>query len=113
MRHPPVITNFPANDLTNPDEVKFKQSNAFIIPCEASGSNLTWSWKHNQTEITRFYGNPYSLSQNGTLTGSYLTAKNSGTYQCIVKDQVTGIQVFSRKMKVAVTGKYNVTFNIL
>ena len=77
----------------------------FTLPCDASGSNLTWTWKHNGTKITRFYGFPYSLSQIGTLSGENLKAEHSGTYQCIVHDTITGIEVFSRKIQVAVRGK--------
>ena len=77
----------------------------FTLPCDASGSDLTWTWKHNGVEITLFYGLPYSLSQSGTLTGEHLKAEHSGTYQCIVNDTKTGIKVFSRKLQVAVTGE--------
>lgn len=52
-----------------------------------------------------FYGHQFSLGKSGILTGRYLEAKHSGTYQCFVRDQVTGFQVFSRKLKVAVTGR--------
>ncbi|XP_068758738.1 fibronectin type III domain-containing protein-like isoform X1 [Montipora capricornis] len=103
VRQPPVITKFLQRDLVKPDEVKFFQMPGFSLPCEASGSNLTWTWKHNGITITVFYGSYYSLSQSGTLTGNYLTAEQSGSYQCFVKDEVTGIQVFSRKLQVAVT----------
>ena len=100
-----MITKFLQRDLVKPDEVKFSQKPGFSLPCEASGSNLTWTWKHNGITITVFYGPYYSLSQSGTLTGNYLTAEQSGSYQCFVKDEVTGIQVFSRKLQVAVTGE--------
>ena len=79
----------------------------FTLPCDASGSDLKWTWKHNGVEITLFYGIPYSLSQSRTLTGKFLQTEQSGTYQCIVKDQITGVEVFSRKIHVAVTGKYS------
>ena len=104
-RQPPVITNFLQSDLVKPDEVKFQQYRGFTLPCEAKGSNLTWLWQHNGKSITMFYGYPFSLGESGTLIGRYLEAKHSGIYQCFVRDQVTGIQVFSRKLKVAVTGK--------
>lgn len=52
-----------------------------------------------------FYGHQFSLGKSGNLIGRYLEAKHSGTYQCFVRDQVTGFQVFSRKLKVAVTGR--------
>jgi len=103
-----MITKFSPKDLINPDEVKYRKSNGFSLPCEALGSNLTWTWEHNGEPITAFYGYPFSLSQDGTLTGNYLRAEHSGTYQCFVKDEVTGITVFSRKLQVAVTGKYSI-----
>ena len=99
-----MITYFLAKDLVNPEEVKFRAEEGFRLPCKATGSNLKWSWKHNDTEITAFNGKPYSLMENGTLIGSHLQAANSGTYQCYVKDEKTGAVVFSRKLKVAVTG---------
>ena len=102
-RQPPVITNFLQSDLVKPDEVKFRQKDGFSLPCEAKGSNLTWLWQHNGKKVTILH--PFSLDENGTLIGHDLGAKHSGTYQCFVRDQVTGIQVFSRKLKVAVTGK--------
>ena len=104
-RQPPVITKFLQRDLVNPDEVKFQQYRGFSLPCEAKGSNLTWLWQHNGKKITILYGYPFSLGKSGTLIGRYLEAKHSGTYQCFVRDQVTGFQVFSRKLKVAVTGR--------
>jgi len=102
-RQPPMITKFSPKDLINPDEVKYRKSNGFSLPCEALGSNLTWTWEHNGEPITAFYGYPFSLSQDGTLRGNYLRAEHSGTYQCFVKDEVTSITVFSRKLQVAVT----------
>ena len=45
------------------------------------------------------------LSEDGTLKGNYLSTEHSGTYQCLVRDQTTGIEVFSRRVQVAVTGK--------
>ena len=104
VQPPPMITKFSSKDLLSPDEVKFKEPDAFSLPCEATGSNLTWTWKHNGTKITLFYSNPYSLSKDGTLKGSFLKAEHSGTYQCFVKDTRTGVEVFSRKLQVAVTG---------
>jgi len=103
QRQPPMITKFSQKDLIDPDEVKFREPNGFSLPCEASGSNLTWTWNHNGEPIKAFYGYPFSLSQDGTLTGHYLRAQHSGTYQCFVKDEVTGVEVFSRKLKVNVT----------
>ena len=93
-----MITKFTQKDLVNRKDV----TNTFKLPCEASGTNLTWTWRHNDTEIT--YGVRYSLSEDGTLTGKYLASKNGGTYQCFVKDEETGVEVFSRKLKVAITG---------
>ena len=105
--HPPMITKFIQKDLVNPNDVKYDdRPYAFELPCEASGTNLTWKWKHNDTEITTFNDRPYFLSDDGTLTGNHLAAEHSGSYQCFVKDEKTGIEVFSRKLKVAVTGKY-------
>ncbi|XP_073228960.1 fibronectin type III domain-containing protein-like isoform X1 [Porites lutea] len=101
VRPPPAITKFSPKDLINPDEVKFEKPNAFSLPCQATGLNLTWTWKHNGTKIP--YNSRYKLSADGTLTGSYLNAEHSGTYQCFVKDEETGVEVFSRKLQVAVT----------
>ena len=103
LRPPPIITKFSPKDLINPDEVKFDKRNAFSLPCQATGLNLTWTWKHNGTKISNNFR--YKLSEDGTLTGSFLNAKHSGTYQCFVKDEETGVEVFSRKLQVAVTGR--------
>ncbi|PFX18218.1 Neuroglian [Stylophora pistillata] len=100
-RRPPEITNFLQKDLVNPEDVEFK---GFKLPCGAAGTNISWTWKHNDTEITSFRRSPhYSLNGDGTLTGKYLSSQHSGTYQCIVKDKDTKIEVFSRKLKVAIT----------
>ena len=90
--------------MVNSEDVKFNTEEAFTLPCKATGSNLKWNWKHNDTDIADFNGYPYSLSDDGALVGSYLRATASGTYQCFVKDEKTGAVVFSRKLKVAVTG---------
>ena len=97
-----MITNFPKEDLVKPEDVKFKSDPSFTLPCNATGSNLTWTWKHNGTAITD--SSHFDLSEDGTLTGKNLRAIHSGTYQCFVKDEVTGALAFSRKLKVAVTG---------
>ena len=60
-----------------------------------------------------FYGSPYSVSQDGTLGGHYLNAEHSGSYQCFVKDEVTGVEVFSRRLRVAVTGRCFIKLIIL
>lgn len=100
-RRPPEITNFIQKDLVNPDDV---ESKGFKLPCGAAGTNLSWTWKHNDTELTSFRGSPhYSLNEDGTLIGKYLSSQHSGTYQCIVKDKDTKIEVFSRKVRVAIT----------
>ena len=82
----------------------------FRLPCKATGSNLKWTWKHNGTAITAYEGRPFRLSDDGTLTGSGLIAKDSGTYQCFVGNAKTGAVAFSRKLKVAVTGKIKAQF---
>ena len=106
---PPQITNFLKNDLINPEQVKFRRDNALVLPCGAIGSNLKWSWKHNDTLIPddelRFCNRRLKLGGDGTLTGSNLGITDSGSYQCFVKDTVTNVQTFSRKIQVAVTGK--------
>jgi len=94
--------------LINPEEVKFRTDNALVLPCEAVGENLKWVWKLNDTEIPdNAYGpfGKFKLSSIGTLTGSNLGSSESGTYQCIVRDTVSTVETFSRKIKVAVTGK--------
>ena len=100
-----MITNFPKKDLVNPEDVKFSSVHGFTLPCKAIGSNLTWTWEHNGTAITDLGGrSPFNLDKSGTLTGTHLRATDSGTYQCFVKNEVTGAVAFSRKLKVAVTG---------
>ena len=101
-KQPPMITKFAQKDLVNPDDVT--RMTGFELPCEASGTNLTWTWKHNDRKITSFHGIPYSLRKDGTLIGALLSSRHGGTYQCFVKDEETGVEVFSRKLKVAVTG---------
>ena len=98
-----MITKFAPKDLVEPDDVT--RMTGFKLPCEASGTNLTWTWEHNDREITNFYGRPFSLLEDGTLIGKVLSSKQGGTYQCFVKDEETGVEVFSRKLQVAVTGK--------
>ena len=105
VRQPPIITRFLSEDLVDRNEVKFEKRGGFKLPCAASGTNLTWTWKHNGTIITNTRGIPYLLSEGGTLKGNYLSTEHSGTYQCLVRDQITGIEVFSRRLQVAVTGK--------
>ena len=74
------------------------------LPCGASGNNLQWTWRHNDTIITNSTGGKFTVGADGTLYGSYLEGAQSGHYQCFVRDAVTGIETFSRKIKVAVTG---------
>ena len=100
---PPRIVNFPTKDLLAPEDVKFSRQNALKLPCDAVGSNLQWTWKHNGTAITT--GGKFAIGVDGTLYGSYLESAQSGNYQCFVRDNVTGIETFSRKIQVAVTGK--------
>ena len=99
-----MITDFLQRDLVNPDEVKFNAEVGFRLPCKATGSNLTWTWEHNGKAIDHFDGRPFSLSEDGTLTGHYLRASDGGTFQCFVKDEATGNVTFSRKLRVEVTG---------
>lgn len=113
---PPQITGFLSHDLVKPDEVKFarrfdaSQNWSFRLPCEASGAHsLQWRWQHNGTDIV--YGAKYKLGDDGSLTGEYLVAENSGNYQCFVRDTVTAKEVFSRRLKVAVTCE-SLHFNI-
>ena len=75
------------------------------MPCGANGTNLQWTWRHNDTTITFSKGGKFTVDADGTLYGSYLESAQNGHYQCFVKDAVTGIETFSRKIKVAVTGK--------
>ena len=103
MADPPRIVNFPTKDLLAPEDVKFSRQNALKLPCDAVGSNLQWTWKHNGTAITT--GGKFTVGADGTLYGSYLESAQSGHYQCFVRDTVTGIETFSRKIQVAVTGK--------
>ena len=103
MADPPRIVNFPTKDLLAPEDVRFSRQNALKLPCDAVGSNLQWTWKHNGTAITT--GGKFTVGADGTLYGSYLESAQSGNYQCFVRDTVTGIETFSRKIQVAVTGK--------
>ena len=94
--------------MINPEEVKFRIDNALVLPCGAVGENLKWIWKLNDTELPEAaFGQfgKFKLSNDGTLTGSTLRSSESGTYQCIVRDTVSNAETFSRKIKVAVTGK--------
>ncbi|XP_020621934.1 hemicentin-1-like isoform X3 [Orbicella faveolata] len=100
---PPVITDFLQRDLVYPEDVKAGAQTGFRLPCKATGSNLKWTWKHNGTTIAAYDGRPFTLTGDGTLIGSSLTATDSGTYQCLVGDEKTGAVAFSRKLKVAVT----------
>ena len=103
MADPPRIVTFPTKDLLAPDDVKFSRPNALKLPCDAVGNNLQWTWKHNGTAIAT--GNKFTVGADGTLYGSYLESAQSGNYQCFVRDTATGIETFSRKIQVAVTGK--------
>ena len=107
---PPQITEFSQNDLVAPDEVKFRDNVNWQLnlPCRATGSNkLSWEWWHNDRKIEprKFESNNWQLSQDGTLSAKGLSISDSGTYQCFVTDTVTGVKTFSRKLRVAVTGK--------
>lgn len=108
---PPRIVNFLTGNLLKPEDVKFgKEFNAaknwgFKLPCDAQGANkLEWRWQQNGTDII-FPNRHYDLGDDGALTGNFLTAKNSGNYQCFVKDPTTNKETFSRKVQVAVTCK--------
>ena len=102
-----MIINFLPYDLINPEQVKFRIQNAFKLPCGATGENLKWTWRHNDVEIPEGelqFGNR-RLGPDGTLTGSFLDSSYNGTYQCFVKDTVSNVETFSRKLKVVVTGE--------
>ena len=103
MAEPPRIVKFETKDLLAPEDVKFERKDALKLPCDAVGNNLQWTWKHNGTAITT--GGKFAVGVDGTLYGSYLESAQSGNYQCFVRDNVTGIETFSRKIQVAVTGK--------
>ena len=108
---PPQITEFLQNDLVAPDEVKFRDNTTWQLnlPCRATGSNkLSWEWNHNDNIINpnKFqFDDDWQLSQDGTLKAKGLSIWDSGTYQCFVTDIVTGVKTFSRKLRIAVTGK--------
>lgn len=56
----------------------------------------------------------YKLGADGSLTGEFLEAENTGNYQCFVKDTLSDKETFSRKLKVAVTCEneyFNIPFN--
>ena len=103
MADPPRIVNFLTKDLLAPGDVKFGRQNALQLPCQAVGSDLHWTWKHNDKAITT--GVKFTVGADGTLYGSYLESAQSGYYQCFVRDTVTEIETFSRRILVAVTGK--------
>jgi len=98
-----MISKFLEKDLIKPDEVTY--NTGFKLPCEASGTNLTWTWKNAYGEINPL-GRHYSLLEDGTLIGKFLNEAYNGYYQCFVKDEETGVEVFSRGVKVIVTGNY-------
>ena len=104
MADPPRIFNFLTKNLLAPDDVKFSRKNAMNLPCGASGNNSQWTWKHNGTAIA-VNDYKFTVGADGTLYGSYLEGAQSGHYQCFVRDTVTGMEEFSRKIQVAVTGK--------
>ena len=81
------------------------------LPCDAVGNTgkLQWTWKHNGTAIST--GGKFTVGADGTLYGSYLESAQSGNYQCFVRDTVTGIETFSRKIQVAVTGKESLQYH--
>ena len=108
-----MIIHFLSYDLINPEQVKFRRENAFKLPCGATGENLKWTWKHNDVEIPEgeLQFGKRRLGSNGTLTGSYLDSSHSGTYQCFVKDTVSNVETFSRKIKVVVTGELEIITN--
>ena len=100
-----MITKFAEKDLVKPNDVT--RMTDLKLPCEATGTNLTWTWKHNGRKIvTNIYAIHFSLLEDGTLIGQFLSSRHGGTYQCFVRDEETGVEVFSRKLKVAVTGNY-------
>ena len=109
MAEPPRIVKFETKDLLAPEDVKFERKDALKLPCNAVGSNLQWIWKHNGTEIAT--GGKFTVGADGTLKGNYLESAQSGNYQCFVKDTVTGIETFSRKIQVAVTGKESLQYH--
>ena len=104
---PPRIIHFLSYDLINSEQVKFRRENALKLPCGATGENLKWTWKHNDVEISEgeLQFGKRRLGSNGTLTGSFLDSSHSGTYQCFVKDTVSNVETFSRKIKVVVTSE--------
>ena len=104
MAEPPRIVKFETKDLLAPEDVKFERKDALKLPCDAVGNNLEWTWKHNGTAITTPHPK-FTVGADGTLSGSYLESAQSGNYQCFVRDTVAGIETFSRKIQVAVTGK--------
>ena len=98
----PRIVDFMTRDLLAPGDVKFREENALKLPCNAVGNNLQWTWKHNDSVIST--GVKFTIDDNGTLHGSNLESAQSGHYQCFVKDSVSGVETFSRRIMVAVTG---------
>ena len=90
--------------------MKFRHKDVWqlVLPCQATGSNLKWVWKHNEVAINEnkfiFYDD-WQLLSDGTLRARGLDISDSGTYQCFVQDTVTKVFTFSRKLKVKVTGK--------
>ena len=104
---PPRIVGFLDRNLIKPEEVKSAAKNwGFRLLCDAQGPGnpLEWRWQHNETDIV-FPHARYTLGPYGLLTGSFLTAEDSGNYQCFVKDTITNKETFSRKVQVAVTCK--------
>ncbi|KAJ7377576.1 ATP-dependent DNA helicase chl1 [Desmophyllum pertusum] len=95
---PPVIRDFQAHDLTQPEDVP--SESGFQLPCKASGTSpLEYIWQHNGRDIK--YGDQYRLLKSGTLQGSFLNHTNNGKYQCFVKNDFG--EDFSRKLKVLVS----------
>lgn len=93
-----------ARDLLAPGDTEFCEKKTLKLPCNAVGNNLQWTWKHNDSVISTSVIKKFTIDANGTLHGSDLEIAQSGHYQCFVKDSVSGVETFSRKIMVAVTG---------
>ena len=107
---PPSITEFLEGSLDYPSAVVANQTDkGFELPCKASGTKpLTWTWivgTEQKSKNLTIDGTVFKVKQDGTLVGRLLTPKHSNLYQCQVSNK-QGL-VFSRKIKVKVSGKLN------
>ena len=84
----------------------------FTLPCNATGKNLTWTWKFNGGPLP----DKVKIEKDTLVGGSRdnrLNVAHSGRYQCFVEDTKNMVSTFSREIEVKVTGSRTVLFCFL